>query len=50
MCRNIQDAVYLLRRHGPRVSDVFYRLRRRATGEATAAGAAALLAGIDGET
>jgi SMODS-associating 4TM effector domain len=43
-CRNIQDTVYLLRRHGPRVPDFFYRIRRPSTTAAISAGAAALLA------
>jgi SMODS-associating 4TM effector domain len=44
-CRNIQDTAYLLRRHGPRVPDFFYKLRRTTSHTAMSAGAAALLAG-----
>jgi hypothetical protein len=43
-CREIQDSAYLLRRDGPRVPTIFYRLRRHASDESTRAGTAALRA------
>lgn len=42
-CRRIQDRAFTLRRHGPRVPDWFYRLRRPAMARSTAAGARALV-------
>jgi SMODS-associating 4TM effector domain len=41
-CRNIQDTAFLLRSHGSRVPNFFYKLRRLATQAAMAAGAAAM--------
>ncbi len=43
-CREIQDSAYLLRRDGPRVPDIIYRLRRRSSESATKAGTAILRA------
>jgi hypothetical protein len=42
-CREIQDSAYLLRRDGPRVPTLFYKVRRATSDAATTAGAAALL-------
>lgn len=42
-CREIQDAAFLLRRDGPRVPTLFYRLRSPTSDAATRAGAAALV-------
>jgi hypothetical protein len=41
-CREIQDAAYLLRRDGPRVPHLFYKLRRATSEANTKAGTAAL--------
>jgi len=41
-CREIQDAAFLLRRDGPRVPNLFYRLRLKSTAAATAAGTTSL--------
>jgi hypothetical protein len=41
-CRGVQDASFLLRRSGPRVPNLFYRLRRSGSEADTAAGVAAL--------
>lgn len=41
-CREIQDSAYLLRRDGPRVPHLFYRLRRKSSEANTQAGAQAL--------
>lgn len=41
-CREIQDSAYLLRRDGPRVPGVFYRLRQASSDASTRAGTAAL--------
>jgi hypothetical protein len=43
-CREVQDSAYLLRRDGPRVPQLFYKLRRTASEEATKAGASVLRA------
>lgn len=43
-CREIQDSAYLLRRDGPRVPSLFYKLRRATSEASTKAGTAALLA------
>ena len=37
-CRRIQDAAFLLRRSGPRVPTLFYRLRQGGSAADTAAG------------
>lgn len=49
-CRNIQDTAYLLRRHGPRVPRLFYKLRKRTTSAVISAGADALLASPEQDT
>ena len=41
-CREIQDSAYLLRRDGPRVPNIFYKLRRATSEASTKAGTAAL--------
>lgn len=41
-CREIQDSAYLLRRDGPRVPYLFYKLRRKSSEANTQAGAQAL--------
>ncbi|GAA4469113.1 S-4TM family putative pore-forming effector [Phytohabitans houttuyneae] len=41
-CREIQDSAYLLRRDGPRVPQLFYKLRRAASEANTKAGTEAL--------
>jgi hypothetical protein len=41
-CREIQDSAYLLRRDGPRVPHLFYRLRKKSSEANTQAGAQAL--------
>jgi predicted pore-forming effector associated with SMODS systems len=41
-CREIQDSVYLLRRDGPRVPSIFYKLRRANSEASTQAGTVAL--------
>ncbi|GIH06652.1 hypothetical protein Rhe02_47190 [Rhizocola hellebori] len=46
-CRQIQDSAYLLRRDGPRVPQLFYRLRRSRVDESTRAGTMALRADED---
>jgi len=43
-CREIQDSAYLLRRDGPRVPTLFYKVRRATSDASTGAGAAALIA------
>jgi hypothetical protein len=45
-CREIQDAAYLLRRDGPRIPDLFYKLRLTTSDESTKEGTAALRAEI----
>lgn len=42
-CRKIQDAAYLLRRDGPRVPGLFYRIRRVRSSASTRAGTQTLL-------
>ncbi|SCL26505.1 hypothetical protein GA0070616_3321 [Micromonospora nigra] len=44
-CREVQDAAFLLRRNGPRVPNLFYKLRRARSEANTRAGTAALLNG-----
>jgi hypothetical protein len=44
-CREIQDAAYLLRRDGPGVPQLFYKLRRKSSEANTQAGAQALRSG-----
>jgi hypothetical protein len=41
-CREIQDAAFLLRRDGPRVPALFYRLRLKSAAASTAAGTTSL--------
>jgi hypothetical protein len=41
-CREIQDSAYLLRRDGPRVPNLFYKLRRATLDASTRAGTVAL--------
>lgn len=41
-CREIQDAAFLLRRDGPRVPGLFYKLRLKSAAAATAAGTMSL--------
>jgi hypothetical protein len=43
-CREIQDSAYLLRRDGPRVPGIFYKLRRETSEASTKAGTVALRA------
>lgn len=42
-CREVQDAAYLLRRDGPRVPHLYYKLRKSTSEANTRTGAAALL-------
>lgn len=44
-CREVQDAAFLLRRDGPRVPNLFYKIRRAKSEANTRAGTAALLSG-----
>ncbi len=46
-CREVQDAAFLLRRDGPRVPNLFYKLRRARSEANTKAGTAALRNGDD---
>jgi len=46
-CRKVQDAAFLLRRDGPRVPDLFYRLRHATSLASTVAGTTALRDGAD---
>ncbi|MBO2459700.1 S-4TM family putative pore-forming effector [Actinomadura violacea] len=46
-CRRVQDVAYLLRRDGPKIPGIFYRLRRGASERSTAEGAAALVDGLE---
>ncbi|MEV0283497.1 S-4TM family putative pore-forming effector [Kribbella sp. NPDC050820] len=41
-CREVQDSAYLLRRDGPRVPNLFYRLRRSTSEATTKSGTAAI--------